>query len=346
MSLRDRVPVDPLDDERVARIERAVITALPAPAPRAAPWKLLVPVLAATAVVAALAMWRTRAVAVRGTAAPPLAVAADASGARVDLGDAVIVAGPGARFEVTRPDGGVDVHLEIGEIALSVDKRGSRPPLRVLAADVEVVVVGTKFRVTRHEDDVAVEVTEGIVRVHRGDDTVMIAAGEAWRDGAKVAIAALAPAPDLALGAHEAAVPDVDPKKPGASAGTGTGTAKKPKPRPVVVPADPFDELRKDITAQPIARADGDTESAKAYEAARAKFQAGDKGALRALDTYVLRFPSGKELDGALWLRVRILCLKSLGDACRSAAYTYVDKFGAKSDRGEVARRITITPTP
>lgn len=58
-----------------------------------------------------------------------------------------------------------------------------RAPFRVRAAEVEVRVVGTRFRVTRGDDDVVdVAVTEGRVEVSRGGVVVRtLGPGESWR---------------------------------------------------------------------------------------------------------------------------------------------------------------------
>lgn len=57
--------------------------------------------------------------------------------------------------------------------------------------------------------------------------------------------------------------------------------------------------------------------------------------ALSTLDGYIRRFSKNdKEYSDALWLRVRILCLRNIDDRCRQAAYTVVHQ----SDNGEVRR--------
>ncbi len=188
MTLRDRVPVEPLDDDRLARIERAIVAGLPQARPRVSPWRAAVPWAFAVAATAALLLvaWRLTARA-PAPAIAPVAVAASAGGARLDIGDAVISAGPGAELTVTRPGGGVDVALARGRIELEVASRHGRPPLLVHADDVEVVVVGTRFSV-EWDDEVSVIVTEGVVRVRRGGETTTVAAGQRWSEPAAVAV--------------------------------------------------------------------------------------------------------------------------------------------------------------
>src|SRR5687768_12467573 len=190
MSLRDRIPVEPLEEERLARIERAVVAGLPARPARSVGWRLVAPLAVASVVAAAaLVVWRGRGGdEERPRVDDPVVVTAAEDGARVDLGDAVITTGAGASFTVTRPDGGVAVHLARGRIELDVAPRKDRPPLIVHADDVEVIVVGTRFTV-EWDDEVTVTVAEGLVRVERGGDSKMVAAGETWSQPARVAVA-------------------------------------------------------------------------------------------------------------------------------------------------------------
>nr|MBA2539909.1 FecR domain-containing protein [Deltaproteobacteria bacterium] len=48
-----------------------------------------------------------------------------------------------------------------------------------------------------------------------------------------------------------------------------------------------------------------------------------DSDAESTLDAYVRRFRGGAEYKAALWLRVRIKCLRRVDDNCRQAAFTY-----------------------
>jgi hypothetical protein len=65
-----------------------------------------------------------------------------------------------------------------------------------------------------------------------------------------------------------------------------------------------------------------------------------DAEAMRTLDIYRRRFSRGRELDAALWLRVRILCAHAIDDDCRQAAYGY--QHGAPTGAAaDVAVRIT-----
>ncbi len=281
MTLRDRVPVEDLAPEAWRHLEQRVVAhvgdAAAAPAPRRW-WPALAAVAAAGAIAAAV-------LATRPTAPPPprtLVIAADDRGAHVDLGDAVIDAEPGTRFEVTRPDGGVRVALAVGAVALEVAPRRGRPPLWVVADDVTVRVVGTAFTV-RRDPTVQVAVSHGVVQVERAGALVALRAGERWSSDAGV-IAVAPPAPptagatdarrtiDGAASADDrlAGGPAIDfdpltgrrrvgapPTAPGTRPTPGAGAAPRDhggnaKPPTAPPPADPVTDLRRALASQPI----------------------------------------------------------------------------------------------
>jgi hypothetical protein len=229
VKLTGRIPVEPLDEERLTRIERRIVAgaAEAAARPRGAsrPWPVLAIAAAAAVVVVAIGAgavgWTLRGGgAAPAVAAAPIDVRTDAQRTTLDLGDARIESDPATAFTVTRPAGGVLVTLARGRVALDVGKRGERPALVVKAGDTEVVVVGTQFSVDYGDGtgDVDVRVTEGVVRVVRHQQETRVAAGQAWTTrGGLVALA-----PD-GSGDGEAVAAAV-----GAAAGGGPGRAGTP----------------------------------------------------------------------------------------------------------------------
>ena len=194
MKLHGRIPVEPLDDERLTNIERRVVAGAGerALASEAASLgrsrKPLVLVGAACALAAAaLFGWKLRAPEMID---PPVAIASgdklafrsDGSSSTIDIGDATIESGPDTVFRVTRPDGGVLVDMTRGKVSLSVGKRHDRPPLIVRAGSTDVVVVGTRFTVDYGDGshDVDVRVTEGVVKVLADHHETRVAAGDHW----------------------------------------------------------------------------------------------------------------------------------------------------------------------
>ena len=193
MKLAGRVPVEPLDEERLTGIERRVVTGAVDAAIRGqrlrAPGRLLRPVIAAIAIAAAgVVGWAMHGAPPEPVVAEPAPVPAvriqtTAQRSAVDIGDARIESDPETAFAVTRPGGGVLIAVARGRVELEVGKRGERPPLVVRAGDTDVVVVGTRFSVDYGDGsgDVDVRVTEGAVRVVHLRQETRVAAGQAWR---------------------------------------------------------------------------------------------------------------------------------------------------------------------
>ncbi len=194
MTLRDRIPVEPLAPERLDRLEQRIVRAAPPALARPAraplwPWALA----ATSAAAAALAV-----VALRRPAPPPAApivVMTEARGTRLDLGDAVVEVGLATHVVISRLAGGVLVELDAGTVALDVAPRADRPPLWVKAGDVGVRVVGTAFSVRRESTSAEVEVivVHGTVEVHRAGEVRRVGGGERWSSTAGAAMAATLP---------------------------------------------------------------------------------------------------------------------------------------------------------
>lgn len=190
MKLAGRIPVEPLDDERLTNLERRVVASAVDAAIRGhdlrAQHRVLAGALVAAALVAAgFVGWAlhgapTRAPVVAEPA--PLRVHSDRERSVLDIGDAVIESDPATAFTVTRPDGGVLVAMARGKVELEVGKRGASPPLIVRAGATDVVVVGTHFTVDYGDGrgEVDVRVREGVVRVVHQQQETRVAAGEAW----------------------------------------------------------------------------------------------------------------------------------------------------------------------
>ncbi len=228
MRLAGRIPVEPLDDERLTRIERRVVAGAADAAIRGqrlrAPGGALRVLIAAAAIAAAgVVGWAMRGAPasepVAGPA-PPRAVPAapevhvETAPQRsvVDIGDARIESDPDTAFAVTRPGGGVLIAVARGKVELEVGKRGDRPPLVVRAGDTDVVVVGTRFSVDYGDGsgDVDVRVTEGVVRVVHGPEETRVAAGQRWRT--RAGLIAVAGDPRDAGATPGAGDPRADPR--------------------------------------------------------------------------------------------------------------------------------------
>lgn len=269
MTLRDRIPVEPLSDERMTNIERNVVVAATDAAQTArAPargnlW------LGAAAVAAALIAVGVTSYKLASSSAPPPAVATVDSPIRVDttettrldIGDARIASLPGTAFVVTRPAGGVLVDMTKGKVELEVDKRGPRPPLVVRAGETEVVVVGTRFSVDYGDGtgEVVVIVTEGAVDVRKRSQpasVVRVAIGQAWTTTrGQIAIADL-PSTQVAAAGGTVTTPverttiemPVEPPHASGDESSGSGASRPGKKKVLVYEDDP----RKALLAAPL----------------------------------------------------------------------------------------------
>jgi hypothetical protein len=398
VKLVGRIPVEPLDDERMTNIERRIVAGAADAAARGevrARWSpmLAVAVIAVAVMGAGAIGWKLhgeRAAPVVAEAAP-LEVHTDEQRSRLDIGDARIDSATATAFKVTRPDGGVLITMARGKVELEVGKRGDRPALVVRAGETDVVVVGTRFSVDYGDGtgEVDVRVTEGVVRVVHHQQETRVAAGEAWTakrglialadagGGATIAGAEsrgsgnveidMGQAPDV-LHERVAVVPNV--RVPGGSSSVrpkpaGNGQSVK---RSLDQPGDPYVDLKSAIRAQLVAPAlvvdaENPATAVSAYreiaalkkgdEASHAFYSIAvvqhlklgrDTDALTTLDAYMRRFAGGKEYAAALWLRVRISCLRGIDDRCRQAAYTYLRSATEGTPAAAIAERLTISP--
>lgn len=281
MKLVGRIPIEPLDDERMTNIERRIVTgaadAAARPAPRESRMHLVVGFAMVTVLVlgAGLAGWYVRGGAgvTTVTEVEPLTIRTDDKASTIDIGDARITSSPSSVYTITRPDGGVLVSLARGKVALEVGKRGDRAPLVVRAGDTDVVVIGTQFSVDfPREGDVDVRVTEGVVKVVRNQKETRVAAGQAWQtERGLVALATIRDVdthaddieieiedPKIALNNRTAKIPDAritTKGKPngqnGGSNGSNTTTRIESRPRLDNL-SDPYFDLKTAVRRQTV----------------------------------------------------------------------------------------------
>ena len=274
MKLVGKIPVEPLDDERLVNIERRIVANADV-APPARGWLRHVMPLAISAAAIAVAIlvgWSLRGVSeLGGGAAPtttptpqqvageaPLRVHTDERASQLDIGDATIASSAGTEVVITRPDGGVLVDMAHGQVELQVAKRHGRPPLVVRAGDTDVIVVGTHFTVAWDgHGAVDVRVTEGVVRcVRAGSPEARVAAGQAWRSDAGM-VAMTDPAIEIDTGIDKdplhgrtAAVPEAHAAATAPIAHGSDGSAGSAAKHSLDDPKDPHFDLKTEIRAQ------------------------------------------------------------------------------------------------
>jgi hypothetical protein len=252
------------------------------------------------------------------------------------VGDAVMVAASDTSVEVKHgSDGGITLVLARGSVDCDVAPRNGRPPFHVIAGDVAVEVVGTRFTVTRTPSP-RVDVTRGKVRVTAPGGSWLVVAGESWSPQVTASnVPELAPAPVL---------PPV--------------VAPAPAPAPVAtIAAAPVHHASSQAAFLAAGRLEA-SDPARAEKAFRTIASGKDAWAAPALYAlielhatsdrdaaladcaeYLRRFAQDPQAEDVTWLRVEILRAAGRRDEARSAAADYLRQFAHGSYAG-LAERI------
>lgn len=210
-----RVEVEPLSEQRWAKIERSVFTSLkleaekqmvvPAPPRRSMGFRFgLVAAAMALLCVSAVVVARLGGPAV---VAPPSRIITGASASHlalpgvsldIDPQSAVVVDGEAGRALL--------VVLDRGSIVCEVAPRSHDAPLIVQAGAMRVRVVGTRFSVTRVGDSAQIAVSHGTVEVSIMGQTRRVQAGEVWPPASPSPLSASQPETNSAAAGPEASV--------------------------------------------------------------------------------------------------------------------------------------------
>ncbi|HEX3480001.1 MAG TPA: FecR domain-containing protein [Kofleriaceae bacterium] len=338
-------PIEPLSEAAWARVERGVWSALDAERPAGSPspgprrwWMVAAPLAAAAAIAVVLIAVRRPPAALDEpsrvvTGAAPSSVLFGDSHIELDAATALVM-----RHEAEHPT----VTLERGAAWFTVAPRVSRPAFIVRAGDAMVRVVGTRFRVLRSEERIAVEVDHGLVDVNFRGSEVAIGAGQRWSSDVPrriIPAAAAPPAVEPAPPVPATAAPDVPaappdavpaparphrPAHPGSPAHPAAGSADaRPEPepgaRPAAPPVDPdraeYDRLAALEVTSPGDALDGYRKLARGtsrwaapalFAAARLAVDRRDARAETLLGIYLQRFPTGANAADARQLLARL----------------------------------------
>lgn len=273
------------------------------------------------------------------TEAPSLIVTPVGASSRFTVADAVIDAGGDTSVEVKRePGGATALLLARGSVDCDVAPTPARAPFRVLAGDVTVEVVGTRFSVTRVGASVRVDVTRGKVRVKSRTEERLLEAGASWTPG----VVAVADAP----------VPEHAASTPVANDNAVVVDPRAAEPAPIEMPVDdvtpptpaaPRQSSRAAFASAQRLEAKDATEAARAYRtiangkdvwAALALYSLAELHAtrdaaatLRDLDELAKRFPRGANAEDAAWLRVTVLRKLKRDAEARTAAAAYLREY-------------------
>jgi len=267
MSLRERIGVEQLDDERLTNIERNLVVDVSEMrhAPVRSRGGLAWAGAALAVAAAALIGWKLHTPqmpAPQPEVAQTFAIETHDEREAIQLGDAMIAPAPATRVDVSRTSHETVITMTRGTLDLSVVHRADRRFV-IRAGDTEIEDVGTRFSVAFDgASHVDVRVSEGEVAVTRQRRTERITAGHAWSsDGGLVAIADPAPAPPspppVPVIAERPHVPVAPP------APHPHHVVAETQPEPVLgehvdhtthapVPVDPYVDLQQAIRRQPI----------------------------------------------------------------------------------------------
>jgi hypothetical protein len=245
--------------------------------------------------------------------------------------DAEVDASPDTIVDEQIDDSGVTLTLQRGKVDCEVEPKPDRAPFRVVAGDVTVTVVGTKFAVARTDNGIRVEVTHGKVRVTSGNQETLLTAGQSWPSQitagtAPVVSGAASPASDPPATEPEVDVAaiDLEPVKPAVKGPTArelydTGAALERRD-----PAQAARMYRKAANTR-----DPKFAALALYSLADVEKRAAPASALRAIDEYLRRFPNGVNVEELLWLRVDIHRSTNNPAQMNAAARAYLDRFPA-----------------
>lgn len=359
MKLVGKVPVEPLDDERLTNIERNLVVAVSDMKAPASPFSRRVLAVAAFAFAIALAGfvgWKLhREPTVTAPTPQTFAMKSETDRATLDLGDAQLASAPGTDVNIERVPSKTSIVMATGTLDLVVDHKPGRLFV-VHAGDTEIEDVGTKFSVVFDgKSHVEVRVTEGEVRVRRGGKDFSVTANNAWTtELGTTTIAQLDATATSVVVAHNDDVvidpPVVEPPvvEPARGSGAGSGSAAK-RPRKggikdaiLAVPLNPMPGSISELTEY----LNGNEDRSRVhYSIAVAHHLAkNDERALYFLQGPIQQTNSAAHKD-AMWLIVRIRCLKALDDSCRVAAGRYLNNIESGVAAGvaqEILKQIAL----
>jgi len=242
-------------------------------------------------------------------------------------------------------DGSIVLKLERGAVDCQVEPRHGRPPFKVVTGDVTVVVVGTRFTVTRTPSP-RVDVAHGKVRVEAPGGTWFVEAGESWTPISVTAIEepAAEPAPVAAADPEIEMDPiKVSRAKKAAVAPAPAAPAERP---PTAITPPETRELAKEAykaaghlensdpklaaanyRAIAMGKDNGWAATALVALAELSLKQNDPQAALTALDEHARRFPRSAMREDAAWFRIEALRTMGKRDEARGAAADYLREF-------------------
>ncbi|HEY5952148.1 MAG TPA: FecR domain-containing protein [Kofleriaceae bacterium] len=264
--------------------------------------------------------------------------------------EAVVVAKSDTSVEwLQGNDGSITLTLQRGAVDCQVEPRHGRPPFKVVSGDVTVIVVGTRFTVTRTPNP-RVDVAHGKVRVEAPGGTWFVEAGESWTPMSSATITAITEPAAEPQAEEPAPEIEMDP----VNVSRAKKQAAKPEPQPAPAAAKPETRIEPPETrelareayrvAQRIENTDPELAAANYRAIARGKDagyaatalvslaelslkQHDPQAALEVLDEHAKKFPRSPMREDAAWFRIEALRTMGKRDEARGAAADYLREF-------------------
>lgn len=353
MKLVGKIPVEQLDDERLTNIERNLVVAasdMKAPAPRRS---LAFAAVAVAILLAGVVGWKLRKAPVVEPTPQTFAMKSETDRATLDLGDAQIASAPGTDVKIKRLPTTTSIAMAKGTLDLVVEHKPGRLFV-VHAGDTEIEDVGTKFSVVFDgQEHVEVRVTEGEVKVRRGGKEFSVTASNAWTSElGTTTIAQLdAAASQIVVAKNDAVVvePPIAEQPVPRGSGAGNGSAAK-RPRKagikdaiLAVPLTPLAGSIAELTGH---LGSGDEDQSRVhYSIAVAHHLAKNDERATYMLQGTLKQSNSAAYKDAMWLNVRIHCLKAFDDACQIAARRYINNVPSGPAAGiaqEILKQIAL----
>jgi hypothetical protein len=280
----------------------------------------------------------------------PSSVVTSDSTSTFTVGDAVIEAGKDTSVEVKQdPNGTTTLTLVRGSVDCDVMPRSNRAPFRVVAGDVTVEVVGTRFDVKRVGGITRVDVTRGKVKVHGKGELRYVGAGESWTsEHAGSAISAVTPAP---LVEEQAPAAIIEPESREDEIELPAENARPIRPGKVS-PRQAYeaaleikDERRRAKAYRAVASGNHTWAALSLFNLAELQAKSDVDATLATLDELERRFPDAANSQDAAWFRVDVLRDARRTDEAKQAAREYLRDF-PRGTYAKLAARLVRPSTP
>jgi hypothetical protein len=247
---------------------------------------------------------------------------------------------------VAGADGAMTITLDHGAVDCQVEPRKGKPPFRVIAGDITVTVVGTRFTVTKTPSP-RVDVVQGLVKVEWSGNITLVEAGQTWAPFAQTT-AQQEEAPTEPPAAPEIEMDAMHVAKPAHVAKKVTTPSVRTEPAPEAAPASQpqtdraLEQESYNVAIKQLEATDPKA-AAKVYRSIVTSGKANAAVALYALaelhlyrlkdaklddlDELARKFPKSANAEDAAWLRVQALQKLGNRDEARGAAADYLRQF-------------------